>query len=118
MSRRHVIKKQLFAAEPMATTATSVELTVSELDKASIHASWVAGPVGEFRVEVKQYDEGPLSDTWSVLETGAPWTISALDSEVQIMLTHMSFVKLRLVYEPTSGTGSLTAFLTASTVGA
>jgi len=120
MSRKHVIKINLFdgVSADMSGNLTSKVIKVSELDSLSIHATWAAGPAGEFRVESRNYNEGPLADDWSVLSTGTAWTFLAADAEATIVLTSLPFIELRFQYIRTSGTGTLTAFVAGKTLGA
>ena len=116
MSRKNVISLDLFkdASASMAGDLTSKEVFVRELDKASIHCKWVAGPVGEFQVQAQNND----SDSWFTLVSGAAWAIGGSDSEAQIILNELPFTKIRLKYVRTSGTGTLAAFLTSKSTGA
>lgn len=122
MGRKHVVQLDLFKdISPLAMNAQLIsrEIDVSELDKASIHCYWTAGPTGEFQVQVKQLSLYPQEDAWSTLESGAPWTVAAGDSEAQIVLTEVPFVTMRLIWNPNVGTSAiLTAYLTIKSVGA
>lgn len=121
MGRKHVISKDLFkeTTPDMSTTFYSAEINTKELDKAAIHCSWTSGQTGTFELQVKMFEEGPLADTWTSLASDvAPWIIEAADSEVQIIITEMPFVKMRLKWTPTAATGTMTGYMTSKTVGA
>lgn len=98
----------------MSASITSREIDCSETDKASIHGSWTAGPVGEFQVQVKVND----NDNWTPLSTGIPWEVDGSDSEMMIVLVEMPFKLLRVVWTPTSGSGTLSLFMNEKSVGA
>jgi hypothetical protein len=116
MGRKHNLTLNLLQgiSADMSASITSREIDSSELDKASINASWAAGPAGAFTVEVIRNDK----DSWVALDTGTPWSIVASDDSAQIILTEMPFIKLRLVWTPTSGSGTLVAYMNLKTVGA
>jgi hypothetical protein len=121
MGRKHVTKLDLFKGEDrdMSGPLTSREIDVSELDKASIHCYFDAGNEGTVEVQVQHYSEYPEEDTWMSLTAGqTPWEVEAADEEILITLTEVPFVKLRLVWTPTSGTGDIVAYLTAKSQGA
>lgn len=120
MGRKHVIKIDMFKdlSADMSGSLTSREIDVSELDKASIHCKWVAGPEGEFQIQAKNYDQLPITDSWYTLETGTAWSVVAADSEAQIVLNELPFVRLRLVWVPTSGSGTLISYLSSKSTGA
>lgn len=120
MGRKHVIKLDMLdnsgtpISGDMSAPITSRLVHVNELDKASIHCKWVAGPAGTFTVEVQNTE----ADQWYALDTGQPWAVTSSDSEVQIVLTELPFINLRLVWTPTSGSGTMTSYLTSKTVAA
>jgi hypothetical protein len=117
---KHVIKLNLLVSSNttispvMATDITSREVDVSQLDKATIHCSWAAGPAGEFQVEAQLHD----SDSWFVLSSGSAWSVTASDSEAQIVLNEIPFNKIRLKWVADSGSGNLSAYMHSKNVGA
>ena len=118
MSRKNVVHQyNMFDGQStpnMSSALTSNISNVEQLDKFSIHCSWVAGPVGEFTLQA----QNGKSDSWYDLAMSAPMTILTTDSEIQILITECPFTSIRLKYVPTSGSGVLTANLTMKTVGA
>jgi hypothetical protein len=116
LSRKNVISLNLLSglSASMSSNITSREVDVSQLDKAIIHCSWVAGPVGEFQVEA----QADTNDSWFVLDTSSAWSVSGSDSEAEIILNELPFKKIRLKWVRTSGSGTLSAYLSSKSVGA
>ena len=120
MGRKHNISLNMLRSSDttispsMAAPITSREIDTSEMDKASIHLNWVAGPEGTFVVEVKNAE----ADAWYTLDFGTPITITASDSDIQILMQEMPFIKMRLRYTNSSGNGTLNAYLNTKSVGA
>jgi hypothetical protein len=116
LSRKHVISIDLFSSDDasvvndMSANCLSREVEVKNLDAASIHCSWAAGPVGEAQVNDQ--------DDWFEINSSTAWAITGADSEAQINLESLPFTKIRLKYIRTSGSGTLSAYMTAKTVGA
>lgn len=119
MGRKHVIRLELFTASSMAVQQVSKVIEVGELDKASIHAYWVAGPAGTFEIQARNMnDKSDKVDQWYTLDTGTPWAVTAADDSVHLVLNEMPFTEIRLIYTPTSGSGMINAYLTSKTIGA
>lgn len=123
MSRKNVIKSyKLLNSVDISTNQTQATPTsVINMDKASIRVNWSGtSPVGELFVEVRNTAEdaalAPVGD-WFALDFGSPITISGNSGEHLIIFTELPHNEMRLVYEATSGTGTLTATLTAKQVG-
>lgn len=102
------------AVNDMSADCLSREVETRNMDKATIHCSWVAGPVGELQIEAQVNED----DEWIELNQAAAWAISGTDSEAQILLTELPFHKIRLKYIRTSGSGTLSAYFNGKTVGA
>lgn len=114
MARKHVIYDfQPFVAVSATTSQTSVETNVSQLDELSVHLKFSASNSGTFTVEARN---GKDSD-WYELDFGAPLSITA-ESEVQILLRELPFTDVRFKWAPSAGSGTLSARLTAKTLGA
>jgi hypothetical protein len=120
MGRKHVVSLDLFSSSDsqlpvdMSVDLESREIDTSQMDKASMHLKWAAGPTGEFKVFAKNKSDGDFYE----LSFGESLTIDGSDSEVQIILNEMPFVAIRLDYVAGTGAADLTALLTEKSVGA
>lgn len=116
MGRKSVLKSyKIFDAQSLAATVSSNPTSCINLDKASIHVVWTGtAPVGVLTVQARN---GEL-DAWYDLDFGAVISVSGASGEHQIVFNEMPFTDIRLVYTRTSGTGSLTATISAKVVGA
>lgn len=102
----------------MADTITSAVTNIQFLDNIAIQASWSGTPNGVFEVQasldydVKTNNQGtwtPLSISPQPSATGAPgnWLLD---------LNQLSFPFIRLVYTPSSSTGTLIAVISGKEV--
>ncbi len=114
--RKNVVKGfQPFQATSLAANATSPEVNVINLDKASIYVDWAGtSPVGTLAVEAKNREDGD----WFALDFGSPISISGNSGNHLIVLNELPFLAIRLVYTAGSGTGTIDAVIAAKTVGA
>lgn len=98
----------------MTTSHTSLETDVRHLDYARILAAWSgASPVGTLQVQALRDDE---SEVWVAVDFGADGTalpISGNADNHDIVFSILPFARLRCVYTPTSGTGTLNIYLMA-----
>lgn len=123
MSRKNVIKSfKLLDSVDISTNQTQATPTsVINMDKASIRVNWTGtSPVGELFVEARNTaedaDKAPAGD-WFALDFGTAITISGNSGEHLIILNELPHNEIRLRYASTSGTGTLTAVITAKQVG-
>lgn len=116
MGRKNIIKSfAMFDAADISTNQESNITDVLYLDQASIHLTWTGtSPVGEIKVMAQNGEK----DTYFELDFGSTISISGNTGEHVLILSEMPFTSLRLDFLSTSGTGSLTAYITSSTVGA
>lgn len=122
MGRKNVIKTYAMIggdavdAVPGDMSAPIVSHTVNciNLDKASIHVNWSGtAPVGELIVDARNGENDP----WYTLDFGTmPVTGNAGDH--QLIFNEMPFTDIRLQYGFTSGTGTMTARISAKVTGA
>lgn len=124
MSRKGVIKSYpMLSSVSLATNQTQTTPTsVINLDKASIRVNWTGvSPVGTLVVQARNTAVdaalAPAGD-WFALDFGAPIDISGNSGEHLLIFNELPHNELRLVYTATSGTGNLTAMLSAKVVGA
>lgn len=115
MGRKNVVKSyKMFDAEDISISATSNSTSVINLDKASILISWSGtSPVGEIEVEARN---GENAD-WVTLDI-ATIAVSGNTGNHRILFVELPFTDIRLQYLADSGTGTLTATITAKVVGA
>lgn len=116
MGRKHVVKTfKMVTDGNMSGVITSDPTNVLQLDQASIFLEWSGASVdGEFTVEARNGAEA----TWYELDFNTN-ILAENDTDFhQIVFREMPFTDIRLVYTPTTGTGTLNATLTMKTVGA
>lgn len=116
MGRKNVVKSfNMFNAASLAADATSEITDVINLDKASIHITWTGtSPVGDILVQARN---GEL-DAWYQLDFGSTISVSGNTGEHQLVFNELPFTHIRLFYDRTSGTGSITAKISAKVQGA
>jgi hypothetical protein len=116
MGRKSVLKSfKMIDAGDMSTSLPSQSTNVINLDKASIHLVWTGtSPVGVITVEAQNGE----NDSWYDLDFGSTINISGNSGDHQIVFSELSFTTIRINYTRTSGTGSLTATISAKVTGA
>lgn len=83
----------------------------------SYDISWTGAPVGSFVVQVSntftQNADGTVRNVgnWDTLPLSAPAAITSSPGNGAIDIDATGFYAIRLVYNPTSGTGVLNAFI-------
>lgn len=122
MARKNIIEQyNMFSGQTinMSSNLTSNITNLHNMDKASIHLSWTAGPVGEFKLFARNGNLAGQVPPWYELAFSALLTITGSDSELQIVLNECPFSEIQLRYTASSGSATdLKAVLTAKTVGA
>lgn len=126
MGRKSVVSQfNMFAANAsMAASSTSTVVNVESCDKASIHLTWTAGPVGEFTIQSRNGAKSAgqtaaYDDSWFEVNVGSLMTITGADSEILIQLDSTPGTDIRLTYTRTSGTASdLKALISMKVLGA
>lgn len=116
MSKKVLYSFPMFDAVSLSATKSSDVVNVQNLDNASIHIMWASGssPVGDITVEVRNGE----ADDWRTLDFGSAISISGTSGEHEIVMYVMPFTDVRLKYTRTSGDATLSARITAKTVGA
>jgi hypothetical protein len=121
MSRRPVVKYTAFNALSAAATQTQSQPTnVENTDTASYHVKFSAANSGTFRVQARNRDLLPAEDilnTWYDVNFGSPLTITA-ETDVQIVFNELPFKEIRLIWEPSAGSGTVSAYLLMKAKGA
>lgn len=112
MSRKTTHPYVAFNAVDATISQTSAETTVLGVDKASYHIKFSTANTGTFVIQARNTD----SDTWFEVSFGVPLAITA-DTEALLSMHEMPFNKLRLVWNPSAGAGTMTANLVIKAVG-
>lgn len=98
----------------MSAPFVSTVVNVINLDKASLHVHWDgAAPDGEIVVDARNGEH----DTWYTLDFGT-MLISGNTGDHQLVFNELPFTDIRLQYGFNSGTGTMTARLSAKVTGA
>lgn len=123
MGRRQIIQPyKVFDAGDMSgnLSQASPYTTIDQIDKIGILLEWTgSSPVGEFFVDVSYLLPGTTSYTaWQSLDFGSSVAITGNSGNHAIVINDPPFQKIRLRYVRTSGSGSLTAVLSAQSKGA
>lgn len=96
----------------MAGTVTSSVTTVTGIDYVNIQAVWTGTPTGSFDFQAS-HDQA----TWTSLAFANPFTATGAAGNLMADIK-LSAPYLRVVYTPTSGSGTLNVSITGNTVGA
>jgi len=114
VARKNVLSYAMLLDADAAVSVTSPITNVLNLDKASIHLSWVGTAIDAIVVvQVRN----SAKDEWYNLDFGSTIEISGNSGDHQLIFNEMPFVDMRLYYEAYSGTGTFDAILTAKQVG-
>lgn len=108
----------------MATTLTSAPTNTQLIDDAGYAFSWTGTPTGTFNIQCSaDYTPGTFpSDyptnpgTWTTITLTTPITASGGPDNAYVDLTLISAPWIRLQYVPTSGTGSLSVWVTGKSL--
>lgn len=123
MSRRNIIAPyKIFDSADMSANITqgAPYTTIDQVDKIGIDLDWTGtSPVGTFDVQVCYLIPGTNTyTTWRSLDFGSTVNITGNTGNHQFVILDPPFQKLRIKYTRTSGTGNLTAVLSAYNRGA
>jgi hypothetical protein len=120
-------RKNTISAFPMLDQADassdviSLPTDVKNLDNASIRVTWTGTPIGTLTVQAQQEksDTSAAQDaaSWFDIDLGATIAIDANETDHQLIFTQLPFDKIRLSYTSTSGTGTISAKISAKQVG-
>lgn len=98
---------------------TSKSTTVKETDVVQINIDWSGAQLINGTLSVQaSLDE--KQETWFDLDFGTTISISGVSGEHQVIVTQVSFLHLRIVYDRTNAgaTGTINAKIFATTKGA
>lgn len=115
MARKNVTTHVMLESKDMSSSIQSAATNVSYLDVATIRLNWTsADAVGTVKVQAKQANKPNQPETssdWFDVEglsaISIDMTAPSPDSSHQIIFTQLPFTDIRVVYTPTSGTGTL-----------
>lgn len=130
MSRKHVVNSyEMFTGTKVATGAitpsvdasvpqTSKLSNVNSADSATIHVNFSTPNSGTLVVQARNIETLPGENTaWYELSFGGPAVITG-ETDVQILLNALPFYEIRLVWTPSAGAGTMSAFLNTKVSGA
>ena len=123
MSRKsNLLKFQSLSSVSMSASTTSVVTNISILDNVGVQFNFSGAPVGTFQVEVSaDYAEDTQGNvthpgSWTPLTLSPSPAASGSASTIYIDLNQLSAPWLRTSYTATSGSGELSAYITAKMV--
>lgn len=122
MAYNLLIPYKIIDAVSMAASVTSSIAPIQEQDNIGVQLHWTGSPVGAFTIEVsmdhKQDSQGnvQVAGNWISLTLDPTITASGSGDDAYIDLNQLSAPYVRVVYTRTSGTGSLTAYITGKGV--
>lgn len=102
-----------FNAADATTSQTSSISTVDLLDKASYHITFSLANTGTLKVQARN----STSDSWYDLDFGVTLTVTA-QTEVILNINQINFYNMRLVWTPSAGAGTISAYLFSAAQGA
>lgn len=105
---------KFFDAQTVAADATSDVTNVANLDNCSIALIWSGTLVANFYVQVRNGE----NDAWRDVDFGTIITITTGDGNHEIQFTQLPFTHMRLFIDRTSGSATVSATITAKTMGA
>lgn len=116
MGRKNVVKSYaMIPVGDMSGSIVSDTVNVINLDKASIHVDWSGATIdGMLFVDARNGEQ----DTWYELDFNVDLVVDTDTGNHQIIFNELPMTDIRLRYEPTTGTGNLTALITLKVVGA
>lgn len=121
MSAKTILRPyQVLSAGDMSTSITSAPTNVQMIDNAGYSLSWSGTPVGAFSFQCSaDYTPGTFpsdypvnAGTWTTMTLSANITASGSPDNAYVDLTLLSAPWIRVVYTRTSGSGSLSIWVT------
>lgn len=127
--KNNILKFPIINAGNMASASlTSSVTSIQYLDDIGLQFTWTASPVGTFAIQVSADYSQDTNGNVTAAGNWTPLTLSywngttlvtgttlptSVGSPIYVDLTLLSAPWIRVVYTKTSGTGSLTALITA-----
>lgn len=107
-------------------TLTSIPTNIKYRDSVAIQLQWTGSPTGTFQVEgsldynpgLTQTDGGANPGQWTPLTlTPAPVATGASGGLILLNLNQLAFPWIRVQYTNSAGTGTLTGYISAKSLG-
>jgi len=98
---QNLFNKKIVDAQSMASLITSPWVDLSKVDTYMVTAKWTGSPVGEFKLQFALDEADPRDIPESVISVNGADDASFSEAVA-------NYDKVRAVYTPSSGTGSLT----------
>jgi hypothetical protein len=113
MALKNIIKPyKLVDAVSMGADVTSASVDVKYSDNIGVQLVFTGTPTGNF------YVQGTIDgDTWTALDFGTIPTATGADGDHLLNMNNLPYQKIRIFYDRTSGSGSLTVWVMAKTLG-
>lgn len=123
MARKNIIASHKMLDSVSLTSNSESSITnVINLDRASVSIQWSGSDsVGEveFHARKKEKEKSTADTQWYTLDFGSSIAITGASGSHEVIFDSLDFCELKAVYTTASGTtGSLTAVISAKTVGA
>jgi hypothetical protein len=121
-SRKSLQKFQTVTNADMATPVTSAVTNIEFLDDIGIELDWTGSPSGTFAVQVSisyaQDQNGNVTNAgnWNAITLSPVPTASGTSGSYYIDIFGISSPWIRFVYTPTSGTGTLNAYICGKSI--
>lgn len=112
----------IIIAQSMTGNITSAAVEVKNQDNIGVQMNWSGAPVGTFSFEISmdhyQDPEGNIvvPGNWTTLNVSPTITASGVPDTAYVDLNQLSTPYIRVVYNFTSGTGTLNVFVNAKGV--
>lgn len=118
MSRKHLIYSYNLLqdqVQPISADRTSNETNVAQSDYGSILLSWSGGPItATVEVQAKNGERGD----WYTIDMGTAITMSGASGSHHLIFNQFHFTTLRLQFDVTSGSATISAVITTKSEGA
>lgn len=113
MSRKLFHRFTVFNALAANTSQIGLSTSTIGADRLAYHIKFTNSVTGTFDIQAKNTD----SDSWFSVPFNATMTITA-DTEALLLMNEVHFSEVRLVWNPSSATGTITANLILKSLGA
>jgi len=122
MSYNLLYPVHIIVAQSMASSITSNPVEIENQDNVGIQLHWTGAPVGTFSAQISSTYSQDINGNvlnagqWVTLPLSPAITASGSPDDAYIDLNQMSALYVRIVYNFTSGTGTLDTYIVAKGV--